>query len=134
MQPALKQHDLRTIPYPYEEGSIDHVVCLGVLNFFEDLSKVFGEVSRILHRDGVFVFVVGHRSSDEKPEVVVDSEYTGSDATVTMYRHSAEQINIWLADNGFQLIQSLEFSIYMDRDRSARFPAKIYLARKTKRI
>ena len=128
---ALKQHDLRTTPYPYAEASIDHVVCVGVLNFFEDLSQLFSEVSRILRKDGVFVFVVGNRNSSEKPEVVVGSEHTGLDATVTMYRHSAEQINMWLADNALQLIQSLEFTIYMDRDRSARFPAKVYLARKT---
>jgi len=128
---ALKQHDLRTTPYPYAEASIDHVICVGVLNFFEDLSQLFGEVRRILRTDGVFAFVVADRDPTENPKVIVGSEHTGSDATVTMYRHSTEQINTWLADNALQLVQTLEFTVYMDRDRSAKFPAKVYLARKT---
>jgi predicted TPR repeat methyltransferase len=129
---GLKQHDLRTTPYPYEEGSIDHAVCVGVLNFFEDLNPVFEEAGRILRNGGVFVFVVGDRSPSEEAEMTVDSEHTGSGAPVTMYRHSAEQISMWLADSGFRPLQSLEFAVYMDRGRSARLPARAYLAQKSR--
>lgn len=126
----LRKHDLRTTPYPYEEASIDHVVCVGVFNFFDNLNQIFNEVGRILRNNGVFVFVVGSRNSNEKPEVIVGPEHTGSDTTVIMYRHSTEQINRWLADHAFQFIQSLEFSVYMDRERKVVLPAKAYLARK----
>lgn len=130
----LKKHDLRTVPYPYAAASVDHAVCVGVLQFFDDLNPVFSEASRILRDGGIFVFVVGDRRPDEQPEVVVGAEHTGTDATVTMYLHSAEQIALGLASNAFQLVQSLAFPVYMDRDRTAILPAKVYLARKAARV
>jgi len=52
----LTEHDLTAEPYPYETASMDHAVCLGVLNFFSDLSPVFRQVARIIRDDGVFTF------------------------------------------------------------------------------
>ena len=50
----LRNHDLTTIPYPYSEGSIDHAMCVGVLNHFENIEPVFCEASRILKDKSIF--------------------------------------------------------------------------------
>jgi len=129
----LKRHDLRVTPYPYGEASIDHVASVGVFNFFDNLDQIFSEVSRILRRNGLFIFVVADRNSEEKSEVIVGREHTGSDTTVTMYRHSTEQIEGWLKGNAFRLMDSLKFTVYMDRAKKIKFPAKAYLVRKKMR-
>ncbi len=128
---GLIHHDLTTAPYPVGDGSCDHVVSTGVFQFFDNLDPVFGEVRRVLQDGGIFVFIVGDRNPDETAEVTVGPEQTGTDMSVTMYRHSQGQVGGWLEQNGFQLIDSLEFTVWMDRERSIRFPARAYLAQKS---
>ncbi|MCF7810911.1 class I SAM-dependent methyltransferase [bacterium] len=123
----LSLHDINFAPYPYNDASIDHCVCVGVLNFFNDLSGIFGEVARIIRDNGIFVFVVGRREIGDEAKVVVGSEHTGSDLKVTMYRHNFKQISDWLNDNSFKLIQNLEFTVYMDREKQHAFEAMAYL-------
>lgn len=130
----LKEHDLTLEPYPYNTASLDHAVCLGVLNFFADLQPVFRQVARILRDDGIFVFAVGDRAPSEPAEVVVGPEHTGTGSAVTMYRHSTEQINSLLNDNDFALVRSLQFPVPMDPKRTAVMRAKAYVARREKRI
>ena len=127
----LTRQDLTEPPYPYESESLDHTVCVGVLNFFSDLSPVFGESARILRQGGLFVFVVGDRTEDESLEVVVGTEHTKSGAPVTMYRHSARQISRWVNGNGFTPLRSLAFTVYMDREKARSLQARAYLVRKT---
>lgn len=121
---ALTQHDLRTTPYPYEVSSVDHVVCVGVLNFLLDPSPVFDEVSRILRDGGVFVLVVADRHPGEEVKVPV------SEPDVVFRLLSEAQIRAWLAGSGLYLVQTLEFTTFQDRARSARLPVRAYLARK----
>lgn len=123
----LVLHDLTEFPYPYLDAFFDVVVCAGVFNFFENLGEIFTEVSRILKKDGYFSFVVGHRHSDEESAVIVGSEHTGSDRMVTMYRHSNEQIEHWLAEASLKEIRSVEFTVFMDKERTCRIPAKAYI-------
>ncbi len=52
----LRQHDLLQIPWPYQDGTFDHVVCCGVLHFIAGLDGIFGEVARLLMAGGVFAF------------------------------------------------------------------------------
>jgi len=130
----LKEHDLTVEPYPYDAGSLDHAVCLGVLNFFRDLRPVFREVGRILRDDGVFVFVVADRAPGEEAWFVVGPEHTQSDSTVTMYRHGTEEINGLLNDNDFTLVRCLEFPVPMDRERTKVLRAKAYVASRKRRI
>lgn len=127
---ALQLHDLSKPPYPYAAESMDHAVCCGVLNFFSDLAPVFQETARIVRKGGVFAFVVGDRDECEGHEVKVGPEHTQSERTVTMYRHSAQQIDGWLERYGFRLVRSLVFTIFMDRERTASIKAKAYLARR----
>jgi len=62
---ALTLHDLERSPYPYDAESMDHAICVGVLNFFSDLPPIFEETARVLRRGGLFVFVVGDREENE---------------------------------------------------------------------
>lgn len=127
---SLQMHDLSKTPYPYDSKSMDHVVCVGVLNFFSDLGFVFQEAGRIIRTGGLFIFIVCDRNQDEIHEIMVRAEHTKSDETVTMYKHSSEQIDIWIKRFGFRHIRSLGFTIFMDRERTRSMPAKAYLARK----
>ena len=130
----LKKHDLTVEPYPYDTASLDHAVCLGVLNFFGDLRLVFRQVARIVRDDGIFVFVVGDRNAGEEAEFVVGPEHTQSDSNVTMYRHGTEEINGLLNDNDFALLRSLEFPVPMDREKTMVLRSKAYVARRKRRI
>ena len=127
---SLRLHDLGKTPYPYDSESMDHAVCSGVLNFFNDLSPVFQEVGRILRQGGLFVFVVGDCAENEPHSIEVGAEHTKSEKTVTMYRHNAKQIAEWMACYGFEPLRSLSFVVFMDRERSKSMPARSYLARK----
>ena len=130
----LKEHDLTVEPYPYESESLDHAVCLGVLNFFRNLRPIFRQVSRILRDDGIFVFVVGDRTAGEEAAFEVGPEHTESDSNVTLYRHGAEEINGLMNKNDFALLRSLEFPVPMDRERTKVIRAKAYVARRKRRI
>jgi predicted TPR repeat methyltransferase len=129
----LKKHDLTEQPYPYGEASLNHAVCLGVLNFFKDLTIVFREVARIVRDNGIFVFVVGDRGLEDEAEFVVRRDDTGADSSVPMYRHGTEEINGLLNDNHFDLVRCLEFPVPIDRERTKTLRAKAYVARRRKR-
>ena len=126
----LVHHDLTSVPYPFRDGAVHHVVSTGVFQFFENLEPIFGEVHRLLQDGGIFVFIVGDRLPDELAEVVVGPEHTGTDEPVMMYRHTIDQVGRWLEQNAFRLIDTLEFAIWMDRELSMKFPGRAYLAQK----
>lgn len=123
----LARHDLTLRPYPYETASVDHAVCVGTLNFIADLSPVFAECARILRPGGVFVFAVGDRPDDEPGETVVSAEHTGTGAPVTMYRHSARQIEGWGAKSAFTILRTLAFEVPMDRERTSSQAVRAYV-------
>ncbi len=126
----VKLHDLTTKPYPFDSKSINHAVCTGVMNFFSDLSPLFIETARILRPGGLFAFVVGDRAEDEPAEMLVGPEHTNTEEIVTMYLHSANQIDSWLIQNRFNLIRSLVFTVFLDIEKTMETQVKAYLARK----
>lgn len=126
----LVRHDLTVAPYPFGDASFDHAVSTGVFQFFPDLDLVCRETGRIVRNRGIFIFVTGDRSEEELGQVVVPPEHTGTGHPVIMYRHSLREVTGWLERNGFLLIDSLEFPVWMDRERTERFPARAYLAQK----
>lgn len=126
----LTKHDLTKFPYPYEKDFLDLVINAGVFQFFEDLQPIFMETGRIMKRDGHFAFVVGHRTQQEDSAVDAGSEHTGSDKTMTMYLHSDEQISQWLSEASLREILSVEFTVFMDKEKKNRLPAKAYVAKK----
>ncbi len=126
----LTCHDLTRRPYPYASESLDHAICLGVLQFFVDLSPVFGETARILRHGGVFIFVVLDRTEGEALEVVVPAEPAKPGVLVTMYRHGARQLAPWIVGNGFVMWRSLAFPVFMDREKTQCLQARAYLVRR----
>ncbi len=126
----LALHDLSAAPYPYAAGSVDHAVCVGVLNFISDLSPVFREVARILREGGVFVFATGDRTDAEPAEMVVGPEHTKTDASMTMHFHSPRQVDDWVVANGFAPLRSLAFTVPMNRERTRNLGVRAYVARK----
>ncbi len=124
----LQQHDLTSPPYPYADGSLDHVICVGVLNFIKDHTPVFHEAGRMLCDGGLFAFTVGDRNADEPDELTAGREHTGTDESVTIYMHSPEQVRRLLADHALTVARELEFVTYMDDERTKRLRARAYVA------
>ena len=110
---ALTQHDLRDTPFPYPATSFNHVIAIGVLNFYADLAPVFMEAARIIRPQGIFCFTVEDQKPGEQAEYVFrTSESAGQpndEKAVTMYRHSEAHINGLLAGNSFAPLKRLEF-------------------------
>jgi predicted TPR repeat methyltransferase len=125
-------HDLEKIPYPFEDASCDMVISSGVFQFFKVLDTVFGEVHRVLIEAGLFIFITGDRFPDDKAEVVVDPDPAAADDPVIMYRHSDEQVTCWLEKNGFILVKTEVFLVFMDVNRRKSFPVRAYLAQKSR--
>jgi len=126
----LKVHDLTAEPYPYSDAMFDHVVCIGVLNHFEDLRVVFSETSRILKDNGIFAFIVGDRKNSEESSFHVEH----GDTQTTMYRHSAEQIGRFLEEGDFVLIKELEFPVEGHKVKGQPLRLKAYVAKRQKRV
>lgn len=124
-------HDLNTVPYPVDNAAVDHVISIGVFQFFKTLDLIFGEVNRVIKNGGMFVFITGDRKQNELAEVVVDSTISGMKHSITMYRHTIDQITRLLEKNEFILVKTSEINVYMDTDRSLIFPARSYLAQKS---
>jgi len=126
----LQLHDMSKFPYPYDGESLDHAVCIGALQYFENIQPVIEEVGRIIRESGVFVFTVMDRSPSESAAMVLGPEITDSGSTDTIYRHSTPQISEYLQVCGFESVKSLEFNMFMDRDKRRKSPVKIYVAMK----
>ncbi|MBN1425737.1 class I SAM-dependent methyltransferase [Candidatus Fermentibacteria bacterium] len=125
----LKVHDLNEAPYPYASATLDHAVCAGVLNHFEDLGPMFHETSRILRAGGVFAFVVAHRRIGESSDFQVQH----ADTRVTMFRHGEEQIGALLRENGLDLLRELEFPVSGHAEGETPLLLKAYAARRRPR-
>ncbi|MGD9212116.1 MAG: class I SAM-dependent methyltransferase [Desulfobacteraceae bacterium] len=127
---VLRQHDLLTSPYPFASEQFDHVICVGLLYFFKDLSPFFSETTRILAKGGKLVFIIGDRAETDSMEFVLNTVYSESDHPITIYRHSIRQIDTWLEENGFFRKRYLGFTAYMDRKKTQNFQMKAYLVEK----
>jgi ubiquinone/menaquinone biosynthesis C-methylase UbiE len=126
----LQLHDMNKLPYLYGGESLDHAVCIGVLQYFENIQPVIEEVARIIRESGVFVFTVMDRSPSESAAMVLGPEITDSGSTDTIYRHSTAQIREYLQTYGFESVKSLEFNMFMDREHRRKSPVKTYVAMK----
>jgi len=126
----LVQHDLSVVPYPFEDGSFDHAICVGVLQFLESPADVFNEAGRVLRDGGTFAFTVIDRGSGEPSEITVGREHTADDREVTMYRHTASDVLTPLEASGFQLEAELGFTAYMDAERKRPLALTAFVARR----
>ncbi|UCE58924.1 MAG: methyltransferase domain-containing protein [Phycisphaerales bacterium] len=109
----LIQHDLLCVPYPYAVDSFNHVISLGVLNFFADLAPVFEETARIIRPQGIFAFSVEEQKQAQPAEYVFrvggDPGESNGEIAVSMHRHSDGHIRELLARHGFTPLKDYEF-------------------------
>jgi len=126
----LRRHDMTLLPYPYESASFDHVICIGVLQFFEHVEPVLGEMSRLLRAGGWCGLTVVDAVKGEPTSVAFGREHTGTDRGVTMYRHRPEDVRATLAACGFEDADELVFVAFMDAERTMTLPIRAYVARR----
>lgn len=129
----LKKHDLANGPYPYDAASLDHAICIGVLDFIEHTRLVFSEVSRLLRDRGIFVFTVADRGPSEGANYTSLAS-TESEPVVTMYRRSADEVHNLLKCCDFDMLKSLEFFAYMDPEKTITNRIRAYAARRIVRV
>ncbi len=133
----LKVFDLQNIPLPYTDSFFDHVICCGVLHFFNDLEAILKEVLRIIKSGGIFAFSVAAQTSQE--EAATDGNLQGYFETptpwgVSIFKHSSGYITNLLQANGFEILKTQKllmrggpeedskdmlFRVYVAREASA---------------
>jgi SAM-dependent methyltransferase len=59
----VKIHDLRLIPYPFRDSSVDIVLMNHVLEHFDNPIEIIDEIYRILRDGGIFIARVPHYSN-----------------------------------------------------------------------
>ncbi len=116
----LKEHDLQGIPYPYENNSMDHVICGGVLHCLPELASVISEVSRIIRTNGVFTFCNMEHEHDEP----------NSTPKHPPFPHDKSTIMSLLEKNHFKFINCLGFEV-LSNDIPK--PFAVYTAKSIKR-
>lgn len=126
----LRQHDLMTEPYPYDSASMDHAICIAVLDFFRDMSSVFREVARILHDRGAFVFAVTDRQPGQSIDYTANRDSGQPDSAMTFYRRSEKEIHELLRQHSFERLKFVGFSVFMNPDGTDPLDMKAYLARR----
>jgi predicted TPR repeat methyltransferase len=129
------QHDLRNVPFPYEAGSFNHILSLGVLNFFSDLAPVFEEAARIIEPKGVFGFTIEERKAGQEARYAIrvtgESDQGKEQYEVAMFRHSDDQVRSLLAGVGFETLKDYEFLSARYPEQGIEVYLKIYVARKS---
>jgi predicted TPR repeat methyltransferase len=129
----LRQHDMGSMPYPYDGGSFDHAICVGVLQFFTEIDSVLNEVSRVLRRGGMFGFTVADWKSGDSSSFTASGEHTQNERRVVMYRHSEPYVRRSLASAGLSVRADVEFLAFMDAERAASMFMRAYVARREPR-
>lgn len=126
---SLSQHDLMQPPYPYEAGSMDHAVCLGVMLFLPELAPLFTEAARIVRSTGMFAFMTVHRADEEAGEMAVPGHKPSGEIT-KLYCHCTSEIGELCANAGFEIVRSLLFTAYADEAHQVPMPAMVYIAKR----
>lgn len=100
---GLKQWDLRSAPWPFEDQFFDHAIECGTLPFIPDLEGIFSEVARLLKPQGIFGFTIKNPGVEE-PSGHYTSEIIDG---VEIYAHGPGYIAGLLAGNGFEKVKLL---------------------------
>lgn len=126
----LRDHDMMSVPYPYDRGWFDHAICVGVLQFFAELDFIFQEVGRVVREGGVFGFTVADARRGEPTAFTAPGGHTESDRKIIMYRHPEPGIRASLEAAGFVLRADADFVAFMDAAKTAPLPMKACVAQR----
>jgi ubiquinone/menaquinone biosynthesis C-methylase UbiE len=110
----LKIVDLNAVPLPYSDHFVDHVICCGVLHFFDDLEFVVKEVLRIIKPGGIFAFTVAApTSAEEAAHRTTPKDYykTPTPWGVSIFKHSSVYISGLLQVNGFEILKTQQLAV-----------------------
>jgi len=110
----LKIFDLQSLPLPYSDRFFDHVICCGVLHFFDNLETLLQEVSRIIRPGGIFAFSVAAPASAEEAAMndqVQDYFEAPTPWEVTIFKHRDRYITSLLQANGFDKLKTQKLLI-----------------------
>lgn len=128
------QHDLRNVPFPYETDSFNHIISLGVLNFFANFAPVIKEASRIIKSKGIFGFTIEEKKLEQKAQYTIrvnkGIEQAHGQFEIAMYRHGDEHIRDLLKSGGFFVFKDMEFLADRYPDQGIEVYLKVYIAQK----
>jgi len=115
----LTHHNLKNIPWPYDDHSFDHVISTGVSHFVGDLRDIFFEVGRVIKVGGMFGLDIDEYNPDTSGDYERASHgvYTKYDTEydVRLFRHSTRYLFDVFKDTGFEMIHDLEFPVSRER-------------------
>ncbi|MGD2095583.1 MAG: class I SAM-dependent methyltransferase [Phycisphaerales bacterium] len=130
----IVQHDLRNVPFPYETDSFNHIISLGVLNFFPEPEPVFEEAARIIKSKGIFGFTIEEKKPEQEAQYTIrvnkGTEQADGQFEIAMYRHSDENIRELLESVGFFVLKDFEFLADRYPEQGIEVYLKVYIARK----
>jgi predicted TPR repeat methyltransferase len=99
-------HDMTDFPYPYEDGTYDHVISVGTFHFFKDLRLLFKEAGRILKGGGKFTFtVMSDRDGGPVEGPTMHHTRWGKDVV----HHGRDYVERILEETGFRKLKWLLF-------------------------
>lgn len=110
----LKVVDLRNIPLPYADHSFNHVICCGVLHFFDDLEVIMKEVRRIIKPGGVFAFTVAAQTSKEESVNNNKSQkylQVPTSFGISIFKHGSQYISKTLRTYNFEVLKKQQLVI-----------------------
>ncbi|MBN1428544.1 MAG: class I SAM-dependent methyltransferase [Anaerolineae bacterium] len=123
----LRQLDVRAMPWPYPDGTFDHLTACGVLHFLDDLAPIFQEAARVVRPGGLFAFTT---------KVPLAETQLGPDrcsmeiiSGVEIFSHRKTYIGQMVTSNGFEMLKDLEIFVGVDRVER-REPFCVFVARK----
>lgn len=129
----LKQHDIRSVPIPYADDSVDHVVASGVFHLIGELGDVFVETARVMRGGGVFAFTVELFEDDRIQEgrLISDGllEMRNKKSGVFSFLHSHSLIQDLLERNGFSIEKTLDYVAFLKTDWADERTFRAYVAR-----
>lgn len=103
----LKVFDLSNYPFPYDDEQFDHVISVGVFNFFKDLEHFFSEARRLLTPNGILGFTVVDHKGDKKIFTKKDEKWN-----TTTYHHHRLYIEEMMNRYKFECLKDIDFISY----------------------
>ena len=101
----LLLHNISDFPIPFDDSFFNHVICCGVLHFFDNLTRLFSEIKRVIRKNGIFAFTISPSNLLKSDEDYKDFIESPTGWGVSIYKHSKEYINNLLKNSGFELIK-----------------------------